>query len=153
MVRQGFGGGPEENAVHHFLVLVSDVGNLFRHSKDDMEVLGVEEFGLPILDPLGARQRLALWAMPVAARVVAYAFVAALIALFEVTAERSRPAHFDGTHDAPLRRGQRSSMLFTIGFSVATQHVRHFQLGAIHGPVLRSTEGRRFGLRGNGMRE
>ncbi len=105
-----------------------------------MEVLGVEEFRLTILDPLGARQALALWAMPVSARVVTNAFVGALIALFQVTAESSRPAQFDGTHDPALRRGQRSSMLFTIGFTVATQHVGDFQLGTIHGPVLRSTE-------------
>jgi len=32
-----------------------------------MEVLGVKEFGLTILDPLGARQGLAFWAMPVSA--------------------------------------------------------------------------------------
>jgi hypothetical protein len=46
---------------------------------------------------------------------------------------------FDGTHDSALRRGQRSGTLFPIGFAVATQHVGDFQLGTIHGPVLRST--------------
>jgi hypothetical protein len=53
---QGFRSGPKENVVHHFLVLVSDGGNLFRESKDDMEILGVEELGLTILDPLGPCQ-------------------------------------------------------------------------------------------------
>ena len=64
---QGFGSGPKENVVHHFLVLVSDGGNLFRESKDDMEILGVEELGLTIFDPLGPCQGLAFWAMAVAA--------------------------------------------------------------------------------------
>jgi hypothetical protein len=118
--------------------LVSDGGNLFRQSKDDMEVLGVEEFRLTILDPLGARQALALWAMPVSARVVTNAFVGALIAVFPVTAEGGCPAQFDGTHDPALPGGQGGSMLFPIGFTVATQHVGDFQFGTIHGPALRS---------------
>jgi hypothetical protein len=105
-----------------------------------MEVFGVEEFGLTILDPLGARQGLALWAMPVSARVATNAFVATLIALFQVRTESGSPAQFDGTHDPSLRRGQGSTVLLPIGFAVATQYVRDFQLGAIHGPVLRSTE-------------
>jgi hypothetical protein len=41
--------------------------------------------------------------------------------------------------DSALRRGPRSGTLFPIGFAVATQHVGDFQLGTIHGPVLRST--------------
>ena len=97
-----------------------------------MEVFGVEEFGLTILDPLGTCQGLALWAMPVSARVVTNAFMLALVALFQVTAQSGSPAQFDGTHDPALRRGQRSSMLFPIGFAVATQHVGDFQLGTIH---------------------
>jgi hypothetical protein len=67
-----------------------------------MEILGVEELGLTILDPLGPCQGLAFWAMAVAARVVASAFVGALIAVFPVTAESGGPAQFDGTHDAAL---------------------------------------------------
>ena len=63
---QGFGCSPEENAVDHFLVLVGDGGNLFRQGKDHVEVFGVEKLLLTIFDPLGASERLALWAMPVA---------------------------------------------------------------------------------------
>ena len=117
---QGFRCGPEEKVVQHFFVLVIDGGNLFR--------------------PLGARQGLTLWAMAVSARVVANTFVPRLIALFLVSAESGSPAQFDRTQDPALRRGQRNRMLFTIGFAVATKHVRDFQLGTIHGPVLRSTE-------------
>jgi len=90
---------------------------------------------LTILDPLGTGQRLALWAMPVATRVVTDAFVLTLIALFQMTAESCSSAEFDGAHDAPLRRRQRSPMLFPIGFAVATKHVRDFQLGTIHEPA------------------
>ena len=60
--------------------------------------------------------------------------MAALIAAFEVAAESGRAAHLDGGHDAPLRRRHRRAMLLSIGFSVAAEHVRHFQLRTVHGP-------------------
>jgi hypothetical protein len=107
---------PNKNQVLSFTL------NLFRESKDDMEVLGVEEFGLTILDPLGPCQGLAFWAMAVAAGAVGNALVLALIALFQMTAESGGPAQFDGTDDAVLGRGERSRMLFTIGFAITTQH-------------------------------
>jgi hypothetical protein len=44
--------------------------------------------------------------MPVSARVITNAFVLALIALFQVSAESGSPAQFDRAHDPPLRRGQ-----------------------------------------------
>ena len=62
---QGLGGGAEQNAVDHLLVLVGDGGDLFGQGKDDMEILRVEKFGGSILDPLRARQRLAFWAMSI----------------------------------------------------------------------------------------
>jgi hypothetical protein len=99
-----------------------------------MEILGVEELGLTILDPLGPCQGLAFWAMAVAAGVVGNALVLALIALFQVAAEAGGPTQFDGTHDAALGRGERSCMLFTIGFAITTQHVGDFQPGTVHGP-------------------
>jgi hypothetical protein len=37
-------------------------GDLFRDGEHDMEILAVEEFRLPFLDPLGASQRLTFWA-------------------------------------------------------------------------------------------
>ena len=42
----------------------SDGGNLFGQGEDDVEVFSIEEFGSTVLDPLGASQRLTLWAMP-----------------------------------------------------------------------------------------
>ena len=132
---QRFGGGAEENAIDHLLVLVGDRGNLFRHRKDDMEVRAVEKFGLAMLDPLCAGQRLTFWAVSIAAGVEAVALVVALIAAFEMTAENGRAAHFDGGHDASLCAGHRRAMLLSIGFAVAAEDIRHFQLRAIHGPA------------------
>ena len=132
---QGLGRGPEQNAVDHLLVLVSDGGDLFRHGEHDVEVLGVEKFGLAVLDPLGAGQGLALWdSGDRGSELIADALVAALIALFEVAAERGRAAHLDRGHDAPLRGGHRRAMLLAIGFAVAAEDIRHFQLRALHRP-------------------
>src|SRR6516225_536757 len=49
-----------------------------------------------------------------------------------MAAERCRAAHLDGVHDAPLHRRHRRAMLPSIGFSVAAEHVRHFQLRTVH---------------------
>ena len=56
----------------------------------------VEQFGLPILEPLRAGERLALRAVPIAAAVVGDALVAAGVALLDVAAERGRAAALDG---------------------------------------------------------
>ena len=56
----------------------------------------------------------------------------ALIATFEVTAERRRAAHLDGAHDAPLPRRHGRAMVLSMSLSVAAEHVRHFQLRTVH---------------------
>jgi len=97
-----------------------------------MEVLAVEQFGLAALDPLSASQRLTLWAVAISTGAITNALVAALIALLDLTSECSRPAHLDGSHDAPLRRGHRRAMLLSVGFAVTAENIRHFELGAVH---------------------
>jgi hypothetical protein len=53
---QGFGGDPEEYAQDQLFILVSDVGDLLRDSKDDMEIANLQKFSLAVFDPLGPRQ-------------------------------------------------------------------------------------------------
>jgi hypothetical protein len=86
------------------------------------------------LDPFSARQRLTLWAVAIATGSVANAPVAALIALLDLSAESSRAAHLDGGHDATLRRGHLRDMFLSVGSAVTAEHIRHFQLRALHGP-------------------
>ena len=57
---QRLGRGPEENAVDGPLVLQGDLGNLLRHRKDNVKILRFEQLGLPVFDPFGACQGLAL---------------------------------------------------------------------------------------------
>ena len=131
---QGFCCGLEKDAIDYLLILVGDRGDLCRHGKDNMKIGDRQKFGLPVLDPLCPRQTLAFWAVSIAAAIVRVAFMAALIAALEVAAESGRAAHLDGGHDAPLPARHRRAMLLSISFSVAAEHVRHFQLRTIHGP-------------------
>ena len=130
---QGLGRGAEENAVEENFVLVSDGSDRFGDGEDDMKIMRVENFGGSFLDPLRTSEGLTFWAMTVAAAVVAGPLVTAAVAALEMTAESCRAAHLDRGHDAPLSRRHRRAMLFTIGFAVAAEDVRHFQLRAIHG--------------------
>ncbi len=65
-----------------------------------MEVFGIEKLSLTILDPLGAGQGLAFWAMPVAAAVVSNALILALVTLFDMAAQGGGATALDGAHDA-----------------------------------------------------
>ena len=51
-----------------------------------------------------------------------------------MTTENGGAAELDRRHDTPLGRRQRGAMLLTIGFTVAAEDVRHFQLGTVHQP-------------------
>src|SRR5262245_34907506 len=126
----------EENAINHSLVLEGDRGDLLRDSEYNMKIRHLQELSLAVLNPLRARQALALRAVPVATAVERIAFVAALITALEVAAEGCRPTLLNGGHDAPLRDGHRRAMLFTISCAVAAENMRHFQPRAIHSPAV-----------------
>lgn len=122
---QRLGGRAEENVVDDLLVLIGDGGDLLGHGEDHVEVLHIEDLGAAVVQPLGAGQRLAFRAVPVAATVVRDALVPAGVALLDMAAERRRPATLDRRHDATLRRGQRVPL--TIGITIAAEHLRHLR--------------------------
>src|SRR5690348_4520563 len=71
-----------------------------------MEVVDRQQLGLALLEPVGARQSLALGAVPVAAGAVANMSVLAVVAPFDNTAESASPAVFDRLHQDKLMEGQ-----------------------------------------------
>ena len=150
---QGLGGGPKQDAVDDRFVLVGDGSDLFGNGEDDMEIVRREDFGRSLLDPLGTSEGLALRAMAVSAAVVARPLVITAVAAFEMAAESCSATHLDRSHDTPLCRRERPSMLLTIGFAVAAEDVRHFQLRAIHGTLLEGLGWFRFDLQGNRARQ
>src|ERR1700687_5697165 len=84
--QQGLGGGAEEDAVDNFFVVESNVGDRLGDSEDHVEVFHRQQLGLPLFEPLGARQTLALGTVPVAARAVLNVSVLAVAAPFDHTA-------------------------------------------------------------------
>lgn len=128
-----FCGGFEEDVVNHLLILIGDGGDLLRYGENHVEIRAVEQLSLTMLDPLRSGQALTLWAVAIPARVEAVVFITALVAAFEMTTENCRAAHFDSCHHTPLFSGHRCAMILSISLAVATEHVRHLQLGAVHG--------------------
>src|SRR6516164_9212473 len=70
--------------------------------------------------------------MAICAAVVARSLVITGVAALKMTTESCGTTHLDRSHDTSLCRRERPIMLLTIGFAVAAEDVRHFQLRAIH---------------------
>jgi hypothetical protein len=60
-----------------------------------VEILAVEQLGLPVFQPLGAGEGLAFWARALTARIVGDPLIAEIVALLDVTAQRRRSTPFD----------------------------------------------------------
>ena len=73
--------------------------------------------------------------MSIPAAVEGIPLITTLIAAFEVAPQGGRAAHLYCGHDTPLCDGHRRAMFLAIGYTVATEHIRHFQLGAFHRPA------------------
>ena len=86
-----------------------------------------QQLGLTCLEPLGARQTLALRAMSVAAGVVGAANQPAVAALLDVPSQCRRPADLDRRHDASLDPAEMSVMAAAERFAVAAEDIRHLQ--------------------------
>jgi len=104
---QRLGHRTEQNVVNHDLVLEGDDLDLPGHREHDVEVGHVEQFRLTVLEPLGACEPLALWTVPVPARVVGHTLVTAIAAALDVAAESSGAATLDRDHGTPPCPGQR----------------------------------------------
>jgi hypothetical protein len=92
-----------------------------------MKILAGQQFCLTLFEPLGAGQRLAFGAMPIAARVISIPFMPALVAPFEVAAESSRATGFEGTQHTLLRGGQRGSVRAAKLLAMGAHDVTDFQ--------------------------
>ena len=64
---QCFRRGLEENVVNHLLVLVGNRSDLFWYGEDHVKIGNIEEFRLPLLDPLPPGQALAFGAVSIPA--------------------------------------------------------------------------------------
>ena len=122
-----FGCGTEQDCIDGSLVLERDLTGQRRQGEDDMKVRHTKQLGLPLREPLGPRQSLALRAMAVATRVVSDAGRTTIIALLDMPPERRRPARCDGAHDAALDAPEMTGVRLSKSFAMAAEDIRHLQ--------------------------
>jgi hypothetical protein len=99
---QCLAGSPEQNVVDDVLILKGNGCDWLRHSEDHMEILGVEELGSTIIQPLSASQRLAFWAVAITARIITDALVVTAITVLDVATKCRSSTQLNGAHDATL---------------------------------------------------
>jgi hypothetical protein len=99
---QRLGGSPEQNVVGDLLILQGNGGDGLWYGEDHVKILGLEELGSTVLQPLGASQRLALWAVAITTTVVANPLVVTAIAALDMTTKCRSSTQFDRGHDATL---------------------------------------------------
>lgn len=128
----------EQDVVDHRLVLQRDGGYGRRDGEDDMEIGHRQQVGLAIGEPSGARERLALWTMPIATAVVGDANQAAVVAPLDMAAERYCAACLDGRHHTALVGREPRALRSTEHDTVAAEDVRHLK----HGTHMRGSVGR-----------
>jgi hypothetical protein len=127
---QSFGCSPKQQIVHLAFILEGQCGQLCRQREHDMEIFAIQKFSLTFFQPLGPGEGLAFGAMSVRARVVGVTLVAALITLFEMTAERRGTATFDGAQYPLLPHGQRFGMRSAKRIAMGAHNIGDFKGGA-----------------------
>jgi len=104
---QGLGGGAKEkeNVVDDLFVVESEGGDRLGKGEDHVEVLGRQQLGSAILQPVFTGDALTLGAMAVAAGAIPNVSELAVVAHFDDAAQQRRTAGFDGLHQAVLMQG------------------------------------------------
>ena len=124
-VTHRLGSRPKQDGVDHALVLERDLGHWRRQGEDHVVVGHRQQLGLARLEPLGARQTLALRTMSIAAGVVGAADQPAVAALLDVPTKHGRATGLDRRHDAPLDTTEMRGMGATERLAVAAEDVRY----------------------------
>ena len=142
-------GGAEEQAVQQAAVLQGERGEFGGQREHDMEVLAVEQFRAALGQPFGPGRALAFGAVAVATGAVADAAPAALVALFDLTAEGGGAALFNGAHDAPLEfaRGATGPE----GLAVAAKDIGQLEARPAHRSARGSLAAGGWGSRSSGL--
>ena len=126
-LEQRRGARAEEQVVHHLLVVQSEPRQRVRERKHDMAIADGQEFVLPGHEPLLARTRQTLRAMPVSARVEGDGAMPASDTAIEMTAQRGRTAARDGAEHAQVLRGQPGPVFLDEARRVLSNDVGHLE--------------------------
>ena len=122
---QGFGGGFEQQVIDDRFVVIGDVGDRPRQGEDDMKIGHRQQLGSAVGEPLLGSGSLAFWAMPIAAGVVRDAQVCAVLAAFDMTAQRRCSAALNRRHDLELAEAHMAGMGGTPSRPAVAKDVRH----------------------------
>jgi hypothetical protein len=98
--------GPEQDSIHHALVLQSQRREQLRQREHHVKVRYRQQVRHAVGEPLLASCALAFRAMPIQAGVIGDDAMGTLIALLDVTAENRRSTVFDGVEDAEMDQVQ-----------------------------------------------
>ena len=147
--RHGVGGGFEQDRIDDSLVLESDLSDRRGQGEYEVEIGNGQEFGLAVRHPLRPRLPLTLWTVTIATGVVGDPRDAAVVAGFDMAAERRRPACRDRAYHAPLDAPEMCGMGAGVILAVAAKDIGDFddrpvlmKAGAGHDPA----SGRRLNL-------
>lgn len=130
---KGFRGSSEEDGVDYTLVLKGKRGNLIGNGKDDVIIGDGKQFGHASLEPFCFGERLAFWAVAVAAGVIRVSYGSALVAHVGVPAQDGSPAGFDGAHNTRLLARHGSAVDLPVLRAALAEDVGHFQGRPGHG--------------------
>lgn len=133
--RHRLGGGLEQDGIDDGLVLESDRGDRRRQGEDDVEIGNLQQIGFSRGEPLGSGFPLTLRTMPIAAGIIGDPRLAAVVAGFDVAAERLGSARNNGAHHAPLDPAEMACMQTAIGVAMPAQDVSDLQANAMHSSV------------------
>ena len=132
-LRSGF----EQQLVEDLLIAQRYRTQVFRHRKHHVEVGYRQEVAAPGLQPVFLVQRLALGAVPVAARIVRYPQSSAVVAFVHVATQLSGPAHLYGSHCPQLLQAQLAGVLLSVLWSVSAEDVGQLNHADHDRPQLR----------------
>jgi hypothetical protein len=98
------------------LVLEGDCSNLLRHDDHNVEIANLQKIGPPCGEPVTARFPLALLTVPVATATIGDIDRVAALALLDMPAHPSGPAHLDRAHNPASDTSEMSVVCLTISF-------------------------------------
>jgi hypothetical protein len=129
---QRFSTETEQQRVDQFLVLQCERRQEMGHGEDDVGIGDGQKFFPALLDPAQTGIGLAFRAMPIPARVVGVAGIAATGALVDVPAESGRSAMCDRPQHLQMPAGEPPSAAFDEGMSRGADDIGHLQRWSIH---------------------
>jgi len=104
-------------------VAASNPAQTLRQRESQHEVGGWQEQILLLLQPLLSRTLLALWAVPIAAGVIAVLHFSTIWTLVNMTAQRFCPAALDRPHGLMLTRQHTFGMLLMVSCSMLAKYL------------------------------